>query len=232
MIFIIALVLSGLYLITSTVNLVFIAQKRNNITKTTNYITIPLLMVATIFFLIQNFPDSKNILRFYTFAIILIYISTYFFTKKITKSKNANLYISNILFILSNTAWLQILLPSFRLCPMPVYLVIILIVCLTVLITLLYFNYTKKFNILIFILFLTFFSIEATLFIASILTIITQLQIYSLLYFVGIILLIIISTIKQKEVFSDKKIISDFLSSLLFTIYITTMSASTILMLY
>jgi hypothetical protein len=78
-------------------------------------------------------------------------------------------------------------------------------------------------------IFLTLSS-EAVLLFAAILTIISQIAIYSVMYFVGIALLIFITCRQQKLYFSEETKTIHFSTSLLFSIYLLIMSASTVLM--
>ena len=79
------------------------------------------------------------------------------------------------------------------------------------------------------IIFLTLSS-EAVLLFAAILTIISQIAIYSIMYFVGIALLIFITCRQQKLYFLEETKTIHFSTSLLFSIYLLIMSASTVLM--
>jgi hypothetical protein len=230
MVLIIALVLAGLYLISSILHLIFTAKKKNNITKVTNFIPIPLLIAATILFLVTTFPDSKNLIRYYSCALGTTFLCYCFYLYNVIKSKNGNNIINNILFLISNIFWLGILLPSFKLCPVPTFVIVIFIILCIALILLHYFYCTKKFMIIDFSLLFLVLSSEAVLLFAAILTIISQIAIYSVMYFVGTVLLIFITCRQQKLYFSEETKTIHFSTSLLFSIYLLIMSASTVLM--
>ena len=230
MILIIALVLAGLYLISSILHLIFTAKKKNNITKVTNFIPIPLLIATTILFLVTTFPDSKNLIRYYSCALGTTFICYCFYLYNVIKSKKGNNITTSILFLISNIFWLGILIPSFKLCPAPTFVIILFIILCIALILFHYFGCTKKFEITDFSLIFLILSSEAILLFAAILTIISQVAIYSIMYLVGIILLIFITCLQQKLYFTKETKPRSFAMSLLFSIYLLIMSASTVLM--
>ena len=102
MVLIIALVLAGLYLISSILHLIFTAKKKNNITKVTNFISIPLLIAATILFLVTKFPDSKNLIRYYSCSLGTTFLCYCFYLYNVIKSKKGNNILTNLLFLISN----------------------------------------------------------------------------------------------------------------------------------